>query len=62
MQTPKPGQFCTINGALFRAKKRINGCEGCALNDIIMCPNITDSRNRIPVLECSVKNIILVRV
>lgn len=62
MKTPKPGQFCTINNSVFRAKKRVDGCKGCVLNDFFTCPNITDSRNGLPLLECSLNNIILVRV
>lgn len=62
MKTPKPGQFCTINGCVYRAKKRICGCRGCALDDIILCPNITDARSITKPLDCAVNNIILVRV
>ena len=62
MKTPKPGQLCTINNAVYRAKRRINGCYGCALNSIVMCPNVVDSRNGHPLLECAINDIILVRV
>lgn len=62
MKTPKPGQFCTINGIVYRAKRRINKCKGCALDNIFTCPNIVDSRNGIRPLECSLYNIILVKV
>jgi hypothetical protein len=63
MKTPKPGQLCTINNSVYRAKRRTYGCEGCALNDIILCPNITDRRNGgRNVLDCDLNNIILVRV
>jgi hypothetical protein len=62
MKTPKPGQFCTVNGVLYRGKKRTEGCKGCALDDLIMCPNITDSRNGTPALECAINDIILVKV
>lgn len=62
MKTPKPGQFCTINRTLYRAKHRENGCRGCALDDILRCPNIVDSRNGTRPLECSLNDIILVRV
>lgn len=62
MKTPKPGQLVTINNVVFRAKRRISGCKGCALDDLISCPNITDPRNGGPVLECSINDIILVRV
>ena len=62
MKTPKPGQFCNINGTLYRAKRREDGCKGCVLNDILTCPNITDSRNGTRLLECSLNDIILVNV
>jgi hypothetical protein len=57
----KPGQLCMINNTLYRAKKRENGCNGCAL-DNITCPNIADSRNGEQLLNCSIDNIILKRV
>ena len=62
MKTPKPGQFCIINKVLYRAKKRTCGCTGCALDNFLLCPNIVDSRNGKRLLECSLNNIILVRV
>ncbi len=64
MKTPKPGQLCTINEAVFRAKKREPGagCKGCALEDIDLCPNVVDSRNGVPVLNCSINDIILKRI
>ena len=58
----KPGQLCTINDVVYRAKKRANGCFGCALNDIVLCPNVVDGRNGFPRLQCSVDNIILKKV
>lgn len=62
MKTPKPGQFCTINGVVYRGKERTCGCRGCALDDIILCPNIQDTRyKKGQILECSRNNIILVR-
>lgn len=62
MKTPKPGQFCTIDGVVYRAKRRTNKCEGCALDDFTLCPNITDVRHPEPLLQCSINDIILVRV
>lgn len=59
MKTPKAGQFFKFNGVVYRARKRVNGCHGCALNDIISCPNVVDSRNGTPPLECAINNIIL---
>lgn len=62
MKTPKNGQFCTINGVTYRGKKRENGCKGCALDDLLMCPNIVDRRKEKPPLDCALNDIILVRV
>lgn len=62
MKTPKPGQLCTINNTVYRARKRHNGCEGCSLNSLILCPNIVDSRNGKQLLECAITNIILVKI
>lgn len=62
MKTPKPGQFCTIDGVVYRAKKRTNECQGCALDSLILCPNIVDKRYEKPKLECVLNNIILSRV
>lgn len=63
MKTPKPGQFCTINNIVYRAKRRTYGCRGCALDDFIMCPNIVDSKgNHKKPLNCDLNDIILVRV
>lgn len=62
MKTPKPGQFCTINGIIYRGKRRTCGCRGCALNNFIACPNIVDSRNGTPALECAINDIILIKV
>lgn len=62
MKTPKPGQFCNVNGMLCRAKKRTKGCYGCVFNNLIACPNIVDSRNGTPALECAINNIILIKV
>lgn len=63
MKTPKPGQFCTVYGALYRAKKRYNGCSGCIFDNFTSCPNIQDSRkNDSPVLECEINGIIIVKV
>lgn len=60
MKTPLPGQFTSINGIMYRAKRRTNGCEGCALNNEL-CPNIVDYRKERP-LNCIVNDIILIRI
>ncbi len=57
----KPGQLCTINNVVYRAKKRTYGCTGCALNSIDMCPEITDFRSQRKI-NCDIHGIILIRV
>lgn len=61
MKTPKPGQFFKFNDSVFRVRKRTNGCKGCVLNNIILCPNIVDSRNGTPPLDCESWDIILTK-
>lgn len=58
----KPGQFCTINNTVYRAKKRTCGCRGCALDSFFMCPCIVDSRNGNRKINCSLDDIIFVKV
>ena len=36
----KPGQIRKITGKIVRCKKREFGCEGCILNDILLCPRM----------------------
>ena len=61
MKTPKPGQLTVIDGIYYRAHKRTNGCYGCALKSIVLCPNVVDARNGVKPLECATNNIILKR-
>lgn len=60
MKTPKPGQFMFINNKLCRAAKRTNGCKGCILDDIYLCPNISDKRYH-KGLNCEENGIIIVK-
>lgn len=67
MITLKPGQLCTINGVLYRAKKRnvrnFLECTGCALNDFFTCPNICYANyNKQKQIDCDKYNIILTKV
>lgn len=62
MKTPKAGQFCNIDGVIYRARKRTNGCRGCVLNDFLLCPNIVDRRTNNPPLQCELNNIIITKV
>lgn len=62
MKKPKPGQFCYINNKLFRFAKRTNGCIGCVLNEIWLCPAIVDRRyNNVP-FNCAGDGVIIVNV
>ena len=67
MKALKPGQLCTINKVLYRAKKRdpenYLSCTGCALNNPFSCPNIAfqNVENKTP-LNCNVDGLILVKV
>lgn len=56
----KPGQFTWINGGLYRAKKRENNCEGCALEKNFKCPNIGDKPPNYTI-DCIVDNVILIK-
>lgn len=62
MKVSKPGQLCTINRVVYRAKSRTYKCYGCALNNLIDCPNIVDFRNGHVQIACAENDIILVRV
>lgn len=62
MKILKPGQFYTLNGVLYRAKKRTDGCIGCVLDSLIKCPNIVDRRTEKPEIDCVTSGTIFVRV
>lgn len=62
MKTPKPGQLYTINGVLYRAKRRTDGCFGCSLNSVLLCPNVVDARNGHKPFDCNNYDIIFVKV
>lgn len=61
MKHYKPGQIVSVNDINYRAKKRTCGCEGCVLNDILLCPGVVvkDVGKK---LDCSVDGIILTSV
>ena len=67
MKRLKPGQLCTINKVLYRAKKRASenfmSCTGCALNNPCSCPNIAfqNVENKQP-LNCDIDGLIFVKV
>ena len=47
MDKIKPGQFYWHNKkVLLRAKKKHNGCEGCILDHVLLCPNIVLSNQK----------------
>ena len=35
----RPGQIANVTGKMLRCAKREFGCEGCVLDDILLCPN-----------------------
>jgi hypothetical protein len=56
----KPGQLCTLNGTVYRAKKKTAGCEGCHFNrNVFMCPAVTNMRSNKCKLDCQLDGIIL---
>lgn len=60
MKPLKPGRLVTIGPFVYRAKARTNGCEGCDLHDLILCPGIK-IRGKSQ-LNCAIDGIILKRV
>lgn len=58
----KPGQFCTINHILYRAKKRTHYCDGCDLNSVYVCPNIKRDNTTQKRVSCAQTGIIFKRV
>lgn len=61
MKHIKPGQAYWHNGHLLRAKKRTDGCEGCVLNNPLLCPNIELKGQEKTGPDCVNDNIILVK-
>lgn len=58
----KPGQLITIKNIRYRVKKREDGCKGCALDDITLCPCVVDRRlGGEPKYNCFASGIILKR-
>lgn len=63
MNISKPGQLCTINNTVYRAKRATERCNGCDLDNFYTCPNIVDMRNKTePPILCQIHRIILKRV
>lgn len=62
----KPGQLHTINNQVYRVKKREYGCQGCAFNNVLLCPNVLFKRkiNLGPVekFSCTESGTIFVKV
>ena len=40
-----------IHGTLYRAKKRQDGCSGCALDNFFVCPSIK-TKNSGSLIDC----------
>lgn len=63
MKSYKAGQLFNHNGRFYRFAKATSLCEGCALDDIQLCPNIVDRRGRkFDLLPCVEKGLILKKV
>jgi hypothetical protein len=58
----KPGQFVSIDGQVYRTKKRVDKCKGCDLDNILLCPCVIDSRNGEKPIDCEASNIIIKRL
>ena len=65
MKKPRPGQYVSVSTSdiVYRAKKRTYGCNGCVLNNPLVCPNVKDRRfEQEPEIDCIGSDIILVNV
>lgn len=63
MKKLKPGQLCTVNRTVYRAQRKINGCEYCDFDgNIFMCPAIINSKTLTVKVNCHRDNIVLVKV
>lgn len=62
MKSLKPGQLCTINRTVYRAKKRVLDCKGCSLDSPFTCPNMKFQNTSNKHFPCIEQGIILVKV
>lgn len=61
MKPLKPGQLCTINDEVYRAKRKTSLCKGCSF-DFASCPNQWVGRNPKLSIDCITHWIILQKV
>ena len=61
MKVPKPGQFWSWNGIIFKLYKKEDNCKGCFFENKMICPNIPDKKGHQP-LDCITNPIILKRI
>lgn len=54
----KPGQLAKVNGKVLRCKKREEGCKGCILNNLLLCPSLSKNNKNAP--DCVTLGIIFV--
>lgn len=55
----KPGQLCTIDNHVYRARRRTFGCFGCIFDDkFFTCPGVK-YRGKEPKVRCILDKIIL---
>lgn len=63
MKQYKAGQLYYHNGRYYRFTKSESLCEGCVLDDILLCPNIVDRRGRkFDLVPCVENGLILKRL
>lgn len=60
MKPLKPGRLVTIGSFVYRAKARTDGCKGCDLDDLTLCPGVKIKGKSI--INCAIDGIILKKV
>lgn len=60
MKPLKPGRFATINSVVYRAKARTDGCKGCDLDDLTLCPGVKIKGESM--INCAIDGIILKKI
>lgn len=62
MKQIKPGQFCSIDGMVLRARSKTIGCEGCVFKDnISRCPGVFDAKKKQSKIDCTSLGIIFTK-
>ena len=60
MKPLKPGRFVTLGSFVYRVKARTDGCKGCDLDNLTICPGVKiKGQSRI---NCEIDGVILKRI